>query len=285
MFLLVLIMVNDVHAAGNLCSLTQAQVQGVLTWYGSSYTYNDVVPYIASPLNCSTYGDLCEEVGATRANTFICDRWAELKNHVPTATVIANAAAQFEQMQEARIDELFPNGIPSDSPWWGTPMGGGSLASESTDTGVNESDYLVADTGEWGDTEEDTSASLSSCEKKTYAPPTGGTRRVRSKSWYTMTLVYDDIGTNAKAYIYLTSDGKWHRDASGPVGVSYDAYGGLCSDSGTKTDGDGKIGQTYSGVLMSPWVNFIDGNASYSPYGLTAHSCRNAIWSSACSPP
>ena len=106
--------------AANICSLTQAQVTGVLNYYGASqFTYQEVLPYIASPIDCATYGDLCEEVGASHATTFLCNRWTDLKNHVAVSTVRANAEAELEAMQEARIDELFPSGIPSGAVWWG----------------------------------------------------------------------------------------------------------------------------------------------------------------------
>ena len=236
--------------AANLCSLTQAQVQDVLNYYNVSMTYNQVLPWIAAPVNCAQYGDLCAEVGgATNAATFICGVWTDAKNHVSKATMASNASAAFFAAAEAYEIAQFPDGIPDDDDWWGA-YGGASFDYE--EDGCDHTQY-------------------------TYISDAVNDFKYRSHSWYTNIGVYKEIGTNAKGYIWDDAHGDWDRVTTS-LRLDWFAAWQCGSTSNWDIDTVRTLKKEYSaGGFDKPSKDYIEGDAWFE-----ANTCREANWNKNC---
>ena len=234
-----------------ICGLSQTEVEGLLSYYGSSYTWSEVSGELEGPFECGNHGTLCEDVGIDRAEEFVCNRWDDLRAHKTVAQVKAAAASEYSTMEDAYIAERWPNGIPSVAPaFWGTAVAPALPPPPA-------------------------------CSKVSYSYSTGGTERVRGKSFYTLAFAYNDIGVSTK--VYKKVSGVWVRE-SGSVMVQgvYDGDG--CSVTGTDYDTDGAVYHRYSAVATVPLYNHVDGTHQFYQTGstLTTYTCNTAPWAPGC---
>jgi hypothetical protein len=232
--------------ATNLCGLTQSQVTGVSQFYNWGMTYSQILPYIAAPIECSAYGDLCEDVGEERAEEFICDRWAERILHTSEAVILANGDAELDLYEDEWFDEQWPDGIPSEDDWWG-----------------------------------DVASLTGGCTRKDTQENSGDTRRIRTKAHYTLTVAYNEIGAKVKA-MKKKSNGNWKRDKDASVSIdgTFVIYGEslTCEDGDDDSGTNGKAKIKQKGGGSGPPEELIYDVAGHG-YSLTSEEvCRDAPW-------
>ena len=77
--------------AAGLCGITQNDLADIVEHY-------DLVPSgpvfqaaLQAPFDCSAYGELCSDIGAENAHTYVCGVWTALENHQALAQIRATA--------------------------------------------------------------------------------------------------------------------------------------------------------------------------------------------------
>lgn len=232
--------------ASNLCGLTQADVDDVIDYYNMTTSYQAVSPYIAAPFNCSLYGDLCEDMGAARAQAWVCNRWADLLDHVYPSTVAVNAFGDLEAKSTAYVVATYPNGIPDNATYWSRSSGSG-------------------------------------CARKEVA--TSGNARVVTRSFYTYTGVFEAIGGNVEAFYWAATSWKRNNSASVSVAnlLASGGTSGVCDGSDSASDTDGFVSKYEWYVGFGTSVGLFESVESDGHSGSVAPNttCRTAPWDDA----
>ncbi|RME23762.1 MAG: hypothetical protein D6798_12865 [Deltaproteobacteria bacterium] len=236
-------------------------MESILADYGSTDSFQDVVPFILSPFDCLPYGDLCNEVGPIQAEVFVCNRWDEARAGETTAAIAAAGDAELDTMIDTWFDSRFPDGVPASHPWWGTVTGDGLTAPPSS-----SSECVTTKTYE------------------TYDEDTRYYYRVRSHSWYVRTYVYNWIGASAKS-LRSSTGSSWSR-YSGNVEVDNDyrskrdpsdAYWS-CPESDSGSDSDGYVSRGDSRVLHYPHERVNSAAILSQGWMISTGTCKTAPW-------
>ena len=106
--------------------------------------------------------------------------------------------------------------------------------------------------------------------------------RVRGHSYYVNILLFTEIITNAKGYIWDDIHDDWDS-VSGYLEIDYAAEAdSSCRITGTVDGTDTKITKHWSaGPFSVPTYDFIEGD-TYLEYVANVYTCRFASWSSPC---
>lgn len=134
-----LIASSEARASSLICGLTESEVESILYGYGATTTFQTELPWISAPFDCGSFGDLCNLVGPTAAEDFICAQWDQARDGVSATTATAAAESLLEELEQAWYDERFPDGVPNAHPWWGT-FQGEPVSSCVTDSATAEND-------------------------------------------------------------------------------------------------------------------------------------------------
>ena len=247
---LVMLLAGATAQAGDLlCGLSEADVQDVIDHYNMAGTVQDYTPYLAVPFDCGVYGDLCEDLGAARAEQFVCARWEDGLAHLAPEMIDAAAESDYEFYFDAWEAERFPDGIPANDPWFGV-------------------------------------AASATCSKTETAASPSGTKKVTVRARTLATGIYNQIKVYTIAY-EKSGSGGFRRDSTGSVGIdgyfySTDAYG-VCDqwDPALRTDTDGRVGvrEWTIGIGVAIWPDEnVEGAGFYYDAGLSATACKTAWW-------
>lgn len=247
--------------AARLCGVSNADIADVNAHYGLGLTFAQLESSVTAPFQCSKYGDVCDWMGPTLAEQYLCDLWDDARAHLPESEIEEAAHARLEA-----YEDLYEAGAGEAS---------GLLEVEETDLVVAE-DPL------------ESSAMLlaSSCPTKKQVV-IAGSRKVKVRAYYTLTFIYNEIGGSTKGY---SQDmfGNWSKDPFGSVTIdtSYTSVGPLSGTCNTwsdefDSDTDGFVNAHHSawGVAANP--ESVESHGTYDPPGatfLSACAVRTALW-------
>jgi hypothetical protein len=237
-------------SAAYVCGLTSTQISTALTYYSSSIPLAMALDTLEAPFECANFGDLCSEVGQDRAEEFVCDRWYDAVAQKSAAVIQANGDADLVLMSEAWEAERWPQGIPDTSPAWGTLL-------DSTDPAPT------------------------TCERIVTRKNSTDTLRTRGKSYWILTVVYNQLGGSTKGYFYDTSSSRWKIQDPRVVVVSGTVSKTGCSDSIYDTDNDGWVADAAWGVFAFPYKH-VNATHTGSPTISTFPTCNTAPWGGSC---
>ena len=77
-----------------LCGITQGDLADIIEHYDLEPDMDAVADMLATPFDCSAYGNLCAAVGATNAHTYVCDTWENFRDHESTLHIREHALDQ-----------------------------------------------------------------------------------------------------------------------------------------------------------------------------------------------
>jgi len=224
-----------------ICGLTQGEVESALAFYDSPLSFQDMVPLIDYPFNCSSYGDTCAELGSTLGQAFVCNRWSDALNEVSAATLAASAMSDWNAKEASFFNSNFPQGVPADDTYWGASA---------------------------------------SCQQTVAV--TSGNLRTRERATYTLTGIYNAIGSNATAYVSHDSGASFSRDGDGSVSTTnhYTSVGDLstCTSSNSHSDNDGYVAKAAYCVFCYSVPESEDSDGVGNSVSAN-NACRIAPWS------
>jgi hypothetical protein len=226
----------DANAA-YILGLSQSQVDDVSSHYG--LTSNEKLmmeAMMTAPFDCENFGDLCALTGETRALYYLDDLWALGLSHASHSTIAASMQIALEGYEQDRFDELFPTGVPTNSPWWGG----------------NNAPPNYFGSCSWNDDD-------SEIGKKEYVEYEAGTKRLQVRAWNIVAVFFNTAGGTSRTYS-LNSTGGWSphsRSQTIEVNLSHtDPYCGEYCDSKTANDTVVKLAAyTYVGMSQYRYVN------------------------------
>lgn len=240
-----------------VCGLTPAQVNSVDAYYGLEGSFNDFAYYLEAPFDCERYGEACFLMGEYGAHTLSCDVWDMLLAHEPLEDIAAFIEVEADYHMEQWEALRFPNGIPDDHPFWGSPTPPPPASC------VGHKGYAMS-----GD-------SLYKAWGKSYA--------------YWLAAPYFAIGGRARAYERATPSSSWRRDPDATVTAvaTYSSTSGstVCTstpESATDTDGNVYVQEWIIALVGFPtmlWESVETvSSTTYGGYPLSVTTCKTALW-------
>lgn len=220
--------------AAYIFGLTQSDIDDVSIYYGISGTAKQMMEAVmTAPFDCENFGDLCALVGETRAQYYVDDLWVLGLAHASVPTIESTMMTELEGYEQDRFDELFPSGVPTNSPWWG----------------VSNSDYYGSCS--WDDDD-------SGIPKKAYVEYDSGNRRLQVRAWNVATYLFNTAGGTSRTYI--KSGSSWSgtsRSQTVTVNLSHaDPYcGEYCSSKSASSSVVKHAAYTYMGTSLYRYVN------------------------------
>jgi len=208
-----------------LCGLSDSDIDGVISYYSAPMTRSQLLPYVAAPFSCQNYGDLCNLMGATRGEQYVCNIWNDLLAHTALTTATTHATTDFDVKNRQWFDALFPSGAPDNAAYFGViEVDGDPVYSDACELEREDCSGAI-------ETEENAS----------------NNRRVRSQAFYTPLGVYNEIGNKVTAYTKATGalkigsvnvQSNFHMDSFNGMGRCDDDCGTDNATSGQVTSRD-----------------------------------------------
>lgn len=74
-----------------LCGMTQQEVAGIVAYYDLDPDMQGVAAALATPFDCSAYGQLCAALDPADAHAYACSTWNDLAAHASPMVVTSEA--------------------------------------------------------------------------------------------------------------------------------------------------------------------------------------------------
>ncbi|MGZ5474843.1 MAG: hypothetical protein ACXWG4_12875, partial [Thermoanaerobaculia bacterium] len=140
---LFLIWAMEAQASSYLFRLSEAEIDGVMSYYyPKGYDRESVLRQMSEPFDCRNVGDLCREVGQDYAYQLLETAWKQARMQYSIEAIDRMAQHQLEILSGRWFEQLYPLGVPDKDPYFGD-----SSSEECSDT-VSETvgDFRVVHT-------------------------------------------------------------------------------------------------------------------------------------------
>ena len=233
--------------ASYLYGLSQGDMNDIGEYYDLDPSAQDVMEaMLTSPFNCGHFGDLCDMVGPTRANPAIALVYELALAETAISSLVATVDADVDEKEDDWLEEIYPEGIPEDDPFWdfGSSSAQTCNAWDDDDTGVSKKE-----TTEW------TSSSI--------------VWRLQARAWKVATGLYTQEGGTSRTFYDHNSDGNFDAvSTSQTIDVYLSPYDYTCDsvcDTETATAKKARKSTWYAlGFAYFPYINVTASTSAYS---------------------
>ncbi len=108
-----------------LCGITQQEVASIVAHYELEPDMAGVADALATPFDCSAYGNLCGVLDVPDAHAYVCGVWSNLQQHEAESLVVQEANDHLVQAAETCSGDMAVCEQNCDS----IPPGGGAVLS------------------------------------------------------------------------------------------------------------------------------------------------------------